>query len=370
MTQQLPHSDQLDISALSALFEDTTNSYKYLFFISLMNLMKDRNFEVDDGVLLRDIEIEMLVAAWYPHVFFRLSFGAQDKITSALQSIVPDDRESISETGRDELRVLLAHKSLDYNLMRYVPYRILRPFFAAETKGMRDHKVDGAVVDLAAKQFHVRRPLFRFDSPPKRILLHSAWIAYLKHHQTILEGWALWHWAEYMQHCNPGIPALTRKLLPPDERAPLDKQKKFWKTVIDETDIRCIYSGKKLGRGYALDHFLPWKFVTHDQLWNLIPADPKANSSKSDQIPSECYIDRLAETQSAALSIARDSWSIGKWTKEVEPYTSDLHITFEETLDREKLRCAYRKTLEPLMSIAVYQGFQSGWTYKCNSSIV
>lgn len=330
-----------------------------------MTLMKDRNFEVDDGILLRDIEIEMLVAAWYPHVFFRLSFGVQDKITTVLQSIVPDDdRESISETGRDALRERLAQKSPDYNLMRYVPYRILRPFFAAKIRGIPDQRVNEAILNLAAEYSHERPPLFRFDNSKERIVLHPDWIDYLNQHQTILEGWALWHWAEYMQQCNPGIPALTRKLLPPDERAPLNEQKKLWNTVIDETDIRCIYSGRKLGRGYALDHFLPWKFVAHDQLWNLIPADPKANSSKSDQIPSECYIDRLAETQSVALSIARDSWSIGKWKKEVEPYTSDLHITFEETLDHEKLRCAYHKTLEPLMSIAVYQGFQSGWVYK------
>ena len=84
---------------------------------------------------------------------------------------------------------------------------------------------------------------------------------------------------------------------------------------IDETDIRCIYTGKKLDCRYELDHFLPWRFVAHNQLWNLIPADSQANSCKSDQIPCEKYIDRLAETQSAALSIARDSLSSKKWEK-------------------------------------------------------
>ena len=69
MTQKLPHSDQLDIATLSGLFRHTTNSYKYLFFLSLLTLIKDKNFEIDDGILLRDIEIEMLVTAWYPHVF-------------------------------------------------------------------------------------------------------------------------------------------------------------------------------------------------------------------------------------------------------------------------------------------------------------
>ena len=101
MTQQLPHSDELDIAALSGLFRHTTNSYKYLFFLSLLTLIKDRNFEISDGIPLGDIEIEMLVTAWYPHVFFKLSFGTQDKISSALQLIPPidDNQNLLSKTG-------------------------------------------------------------------------------------------------------------------------------------------------------------------------------------------------------------------------------------------------------------------------------
>ncbi len=367
MTQPLPHSHQLDIATLSSLFRHTTNSYKYLFFISLMNLIRDRQFEIDDGIPLRKIEIEMLLTAWYPLVFFKLSFGTRDQIASALEPIQfnEDYRNVLSKTGRDKLRKHLAcnSKLSDYKLTRFVPYRILRPFFATETRGMPDQKVNQKVTKLAAKHFRERRPLFRFDNSEECILLHPDWIAYLKQNQGIIEGWALWHWADYMQRRNPGIPAVTRKLLPPDKRESLNAQRSFWNIAIDKTDIRCIYTGKKLDRGYELDHFLPWRFVAHNQLWNLIPADSQANSCKSDQIPSEIYIDRLAETQSAALSIARDSLSSKKWEKEIEPYTTDLFICADQTLDYEKLKSAYHKTLKPLMSIAEQQGFQSEWSY-------
>ena len=364
MTQQLPHSDQLDISALSRLFRKTATSYKYLFFISLLTLIKDRNFEIDDGILLSDIEIEMLVTAWYPCVYFKLSFGTRDQIASAIEKTQQDDDKKRSP-GRNKLRSRLASSDevLKYQLMRYVPHRILRPFFAAETTRMPDQKVNPEVVKRAAELFYERRPLFRFDDSEERIILHPDWIAYLKQHQAIIEGWALWHWADYMQRRNPGIPAVTRKLLQPDRRASLIAQRRYWDIVIGETDIRCIYTEKKLDCGYELDHFLPWRFVAHDQLWNLIPADSQANSSKSDQIPSEKYIDSLAETQSAALSIARDSMSDEKWKTVVEPYRTDLHIKREEKLDRVNLKSAYHKTLEPLMSIAEQQGFVPGWTY-------
>ena len=368
MTQQLPHSDQLDIAALSRLFRNKATSYKYLFFLSLLTLLKDRDFEIDDGISLRDIEIEMLVTAWYPNVFSKLSFGIQDKIASVWEWI-PNfdyDKNFLSKTGRKKLRkhVDVSREKLDYKLMRYVRCRILRPFFAAETRGMPDHRVNREIFKLAAENFHKRRSLYRFDDSEKCIFLHPDWIDYLKQHLTILEGWARWHWADYMQQRNPNIPAVTQKLFPPDRREPLNAQRKFWKTVINKTNIQCIYTEKDLSSGYALDHFLPWKFVAHNQLWNLIPVDPQANSSKSDRLPSEIYIDRLAETQCDALSIARDIFSDKKWEEEVEPYRIDLHIDKpEDTLNFEILRLAYRRTLEPLMSIAEQQGFHCGWTY-------
>ena len=367
MTRQLPHSNQLDIATLSGLFRHTTNSYKYLFFLSLLTLIKDRNFKIDDGIHLKDLKIEMLITAWYPQVFFRLSFGTQDQISSALKQIPHlEDKNLLSKMGRQKLRrhIMLEYKDFYGELMRYVPYRILRPFFAAETRGMPDQKVNQEVSKLAAEQFHERRPLFRFDDSEECIFLHPDWIAYLQQHQTIIEGWALWRWADYMQRRNPSIPAVTRKLFPPDRRESLNAQRKFWNIVIDKTNIQCIYTGNKLDCGYDLDHFLPWKFVVHNQLWNLIPVDPHANRSKSDHFPSETYIDRLAETHCLALSIARDSFSNNKWEKDVESYITDLHVEkSEDTLDFEILRFAYRRTLEPLMSIAEQQGFHCGWTY-------
>ena len=35
-----------------------------------------------------------------------------------------------------------------------------------------------------------------------------------------------------------------------------------------------------------MEHFIPYSFVSHDLIWNLIPADKKFNNSKSDKLPS------------------------------------------------------------------------------------
>ena len=333
--------------------------------------MKKRGFAIDKGILLRDIEVEMLATAWYPNVFFKLSFGIQDKISSALEQIPFDgnDRNFLSASGRQKLcrRIVKSYKEIqDYNFMRYVSTRILRPFFP-ETRGMLDSKVNKKIRKLATEHFQKRRPLFCFDESQKCILLHPDWIAYLKQHQSIIEGWTLWYWADYMQECNTDTPTVTQKLLPPDKKKSLKAQRKFWNFVIEqgEIEIRCIYTERKIcDDDYVLDHFLPWRFVAHDQLWNLVPVDSRANSFKSDQLPAEKYIDCLAETQYTALSIVQ-KYSNNKWKKVVESYITGLHIEqIGDLLDLDKLKSAYRKTLESQMLTAELQGFQSGWTYR------
>ena len=52
-------------------------------------------------------------------------------------------------------------------------------------------------------------------------------------------------------------------------------------------DCYCIWSSKKLTHGkYDIDHVLPYSIWFNNDLWNLLPCDPKVNSKKSDKIPS------------------------------------------------------------------------------------
>jgi len=83
----LPNASGLNVDNLSKLFDNTTNSYKYIFFLSLLDILSSRFFDSSKPILLRDIVIEMLANSWYPHVFCKLSFGVQDKITKQLDSL-------------------------------------------------------------------------------------------------------------------------------------------------------------------------------------------------------------------------------------------------------------------------------------------
>lgn len=88
---------------------------------------------------------------------------------------------------------------------------------------------------------------------------------------------------QFLQVRNPNVPAISNKLIKPETRAPLTAQHRYWNTVMQITGpIECIYTGRQLHSGeYELDHFIPWSFVSHNLLWNLVPADGSVNSSKT-----------------------------------------------------------------------------------------
>jgi len=86
-TQELPQSDQVNVSVLCQFFDNTTNSYKYLFFLSLLDIIKRRQFDTLSPITFKEVIVDMLANAWYPHNYFKLFFGTQDQIANKLDTL-------------------------------------------------------------------------------------------------------------------------------------------------------------------------------------------------------------------------------------------------------------------------------------------
>ncbi|MDR9895275.1 hypothetical protein G7B40_011960 [Aetokthonos hydrillicola Thurmond2011] len=140
----------------------------------------------------------------------------------------------------------------------------------------------------------------------------------------------------------------------------------YWKLVLEETETRCIYSNLVLTTdNISLDHYLPWSFVAHDLLWNLIPIIPSVNSSKSNNIPSvDKYFHKFIELQHLGLTVSKNKMTDQEWNKYIESYIADLKITDRNNLlDYKILTIAYSNTVLPLVSLAINQGFSGNWYY-------
>jgi len=374
MLEQLPKSREVNVSALSRLLSDTTNSYKYVFLLSILDLIKRESFSNPAHIQFRGLVTEMLANVWYPHTYFRLSFGTQDKIVQRLESLQLDFHSSslkTTDSDKKALREEIYSKDLDgtvRSLLRYVPFRLIVPFLENELKQVpnrtKGNNLDRAIPGIAATVFDEVKPLYRFNSDKysecSSLIIHPDWITYLEKHYSIVRGWISWNWLSYMQKRNPSTPGLIYKLFAPTKRESLAKQTNYWKIILESTDFHCIYSGQKIDVGrFSLDHYLPWSFVAHDQLWNLIPTLPEINSSKSNNLPSPQFFDKFVEAQHRGLVVCKQKMSGKEWVKKTEVYIEDLSIKGQsDLLDLEKLKAAYLCVIPSLTSLAENQGFR------------
>ena len=375
----LPDQHGLNIAALTGLFRNTTNSYKFVFFLALLELLKRHGFDAERPYPYTEITVEMLSAVWFAHTFFKLSFGTQDTITQKLDALGLDFRASESLHAREQsaLRRTIAHCDLKdaLRLMDFVPYRLQIPFLEPQLRDIDKGAwmvFERAMPVIVNRHFESARPLFHYDSDDWKhcsaIHWHPDWVRYLERHHMIIHGWASWHWMAYMQRRNPNTPGVALKLFAPSKRASLSKQSKYWREIINgagNKPLTCIYTGVPLSaEDFALDHYLPWSFVVHDQLWNLIPAPPAVNASKSNQIPNGDHLRNLVDLQYDGLQIARRIFSPRTFERFTEDYIADLNLpSIEALLNYGELFNAYARTVEPLVTLATNQGFTPGWAY-------
>ena len=354
----IPQSDILSTNRLGRIFSNTVATYKYFWFVSIMQIhAKTDNPRID----VWDIVIRMVANAWYPIHYFRLSFGKSDSlfnIVMELQRItqIPIDAnaEEIINVLKGRLEERQIRKQLN-TLTLIVPYRFLIPWINTS---------DDKEMVLRSQTFE-NGCLYALHKDGKEfyIELNPIWDAYLHAHYNILVDFAYWNLTLFLQTRNPNVPAIPNKLIRPEVRNSLTKQHNYWDMVMNiGGPIRCIYTNMELHPGnYDLDHFIPWSFVSHDLLWNLIPSDGSINSSKSNNLPDlKIYLPRLAKLQHHSLQIMLRA---NKEPKVMEDFVS-LGYTARElaNMDDEHFREIYERTFNPISQIALNMGFET-WKY-------
>lgn len=346
----LPENIKLPVTRLSQVFKNTTATYKFYWFVALLDIVvKERKTKMS----FWEIIAGMVAESWYPIHYFKLSFGKSDSLyvqSLALQQelniTIDADKERIKRVlldniGNSRVKSLLRIFALN------VPYRFLSPWI--------DYTNDYDV--KTRSQRFENNCLYALNG--ETIELNSIWSDYLMEHYGILRDFAFWNLAIFLQKRNPNVPDVPSKLIKPILRDSLTKQHKFWDAYIETVgSIRCIYTDKPLVvKGYDLDHFIPWSFVSHNLLWNLLPADSSINSSKSNNLPPlEKYLRPFANVQQKAI----------KTLYKKNPNNTlleDYLIVYDSVSDLVKLSepdfyNVFRRTFSPMVQIAENMGFK------------
>ena len=355
---KIPQSDILTTNRLGRVFTNTTATYKFFWLVSILQIhAKSDNSRIN----VWDIVIRMVANAWYPIHYFRLSFGRGDSLFSIvieLQRITQMPIDANIDTVINELTSRLKEGQIKkqlYILSRNVPYRFLSPWisYSSDDEVVKRSQTleNGCLYSL-----HKERNDFY-------IKLNPAWNNYLHNHYNLLVDFAYWNLTLFLQTRNPNVPAIPNKLIRPEARTQLTKQHNYWDMVMNiGGPIHCIYTNVELHPGdYDLDHFIPWSFVSHDLLWNLVPSDGSINSSKSNKLPDlNVYLPKFADLQHHSIQLLLNA---NKKPRAIDDFIS-LGYTANElaSMDDIHFRELYMRTFNPINQIALNMGFET-WKY-------
>ena len=307
MTDTLQHDTTLDIAAFSRSFLKVNTSHKFLWSSALLQILEEDGFRPGE-ISFQRLTAGMLDAARRPVYLFRLRLGRDDKTDLWLKQLEESPHWGSKEISRLQGRVFSARSddipgTIVEGLTGYAPFLFLTPFYEHETKGRTGSVKFKMIRELAAERFHTSSPPPYYFPKPNSIIVHPQWLEYFSCNLSIVRSWISWHWARYLQQKNANTPAIVYKL---DENftPSTDKQRMFWRRVLEnrQNELDCIYTGRSIAPdSFALDHYIPWSFVAHDNMWNLAPVSELGNSEKSDGLPDSKYFTDFVELQYAAV---------------------------------------------------------------------
>lgn len=370
---QLPYSEELNIEYLGRLFDNTSECYKFFWFKAIIAKVTDGKLELS----YEELVDEMIADAWYMVTEYHLNLGPKDTLESLVNLIKQkypelkscEKKAAIIDflTNTDDKEIISKKRTLTYN----VPYRLQAPFMT----NLKGKEWNVAESSLIAKINQEERLMYYFaalNGLSTKIVVQEDWAKYIIKNQEIIRGWIEYNMILYIQKRNPSVPGIADKLYPPQERK-LEKVKKYWKRILSLEPVHEIYSNQILTeKDISIDHFVPWSYVAHDEMWNLNPTTKSINSSKSNNLPDwDIYFERLAQQEFQSYRLM---WKYDAVHKEFEKCAKE-HINNEDIRYR-----VYRKGLEfpefvgELKSIIlpVYQSAQncgfSNWQYKVGNN--
>lgn len=345
----LPFSDDIPVQCLASCFRHKSTPYKFYWLISILQ-------NVEQGKVVipkKELFAGMIANAWYTVNYFKISFGKQDKMQDAIQEIMKEEQIAVHENKDRVLRKLWFTKnpktlSLLNHFDTNVPHWFLSPWFKGAQKG----EIYRQSQNLESGSLYA---LFS-----DRIEINPRWIEYLQNFSGIIKDYCYWNLALYLQTHNPNVPDIPNKLIKPPVRGSLNEHRRnFWNLYFDEVgEMKCIYTQLPLTKeNYAVEHFIPHSFVSHDLNWNLIPAAPCFNSKKNNNLPKlENYFESFYKVQCDALNLIKEKEPRNKF---IEHYIY-LFGTLEKVnqIQTPEIKSIYKETLESLISIASFNGFQ------------
>lgn len=357
-----PEHESINTVYLQRLFDSMSECYKLFWFQAVCEAV----FEGKQTVSFDYLVNKMIVNAWYMVSEYKLNLGPADTLEalvhytfsiSGLKSSEKKENLTNAIASLDDKEFQRKKLVLTYN----VPYRLQAPFLDMKGDAWNKPKKD-----LASNINSSPGVIYHFgeiNGLNSEIIIDKEWADYISSNYEILTGWARYNMIMYLQRRNPSVPGIASKLEPPQERK-LEKVKNYWKALTTVMPVYDIY-GKVLmsENDLSIDHFVPWSYVAHDELWNLNPTTKSINSKKSNSLPDwdEYYL-KLSALEFAAYQA---TWKYDKihdcFDKCLKDHVNNVeiqHKLYRKGLSFEEFDFNLKDTILPIYNAAKNLGFE------------
>ena len=139
----------------------------------------------------------------------------------------------------------------------------------------------------------------------------------------------------------------------------------------DGSRIYDIYTGKEIetiikDKELSIDHFIPWSYVAHDELWNLTPTSKSINSSKSNNLPDwNIYFDKLIDQKMILHNLIWQNQKVHDSFNKIQ----DIYLNVDEiknaynnpNISKNEFKTCMYENMKPIYAVAERSGFISGW---------
>lgn len=301
---QLPYSDTLDIAHFSRLFDNKSECYKLFWFQAIAGKVKEGQHIITFETLIN----EMIADAWYMVSEYHLNLGPSDALERVVHRLSQISHMKSCEKKEKVLAYVAACKdkevlAMKRTLSQNVPYRLQAPFMES-MKGKEWSRSGKKLAERINKEQRLMYYFLQFQGLDTCIVIQNDWADYITRNYEIIQGWVELNLIQYLQRRNPSVPGIVDKLYAPKERN-LEKVKKYWKMIAAIKPICEIYGGNHLDeKNMSIDHFVPWSYVAHDELWNLTPTTRSINSSKSNSLPDwNTYFPMLCQMEYSSYTL-------------------------------------------------------------------
>lgn len=285
------------------------NTYKMAWARAIVEFSLTYNFEINNNdveIKIEDLAKLMVKYYWNQTIFFDLIQGSNIKKSPLIVQYVKDLINIYRDKTKDK---------------RPNSYEHLYPYILSlcenEYKKTIIKCVNAIKENVSYRFIYLNKVIYtnvyRYEKGNDFLYIKKEDLYDLKENHYDLFDLISYRWSLILETFNTS-PRINKKVKILDEDIVRVNLKKFDKYLdYENKEHICFICGKKIeDDDLSRDHVIPWSYLYSDDLWNIVYVHKECNSSKSNIIPEQNYIDKLKERNIRLLNLLRSNNESGK----------------------------------------------------------